>query len=105
MADRNAVLFQANPVKRSPNNHATQYLAKFPNKTANKYPDNPVNPFLVSNVDLYHVKNADQFHHKNAKVFQLRCAVEVVVLVATEDQVEVADTKAEEDMAIMVKKY
>jgi len=104
-ADRNAVLFQANPVKRSPNNHVIQYLAKCPNKTANKYQDNPANPFLVSNVNLYHDKNADQFHLKNAKAFQLKCAVEVVALVAIEDQVEVADTRAEEDMAIMAKNY
>jgi len=105
VVDRNAVLFLANPVKRSPNNHAIQYLAKFPNKTANKYPDNPANPFLVSNVNLYHVKNVDQFHLKNVKVFQLKYAVEVEALVATEDQVEVVDTKAEEDTAIMAKKH
>merc|ERR1712136_327731 len=93
---KNANLFQANPVKKFPSNHVTQYLAKFQNKTANK--------FLVNNVNLYLAKNADQFHLKNAKASQLRCAVEVAALVVTEDQEVDVDIRAEEDMVITAKK-
>ena len=103
MEARNAVQFQANPVKRSQNNHVIQYLAKFQNKTANRFQDNPANPFPVNNVNLYLAKNADLFHLKNAKASQLRCAVEGAALVVMEDQVVDVDIRAEEDTVITAK--
>ena len=109
MEARNAVQFQANPVKKSQNNHVIQYLAKFQSKTANRFQDNPANLFLANNVNPYHAKNADQYHLKNAKASQLKYAVEEAALGVIEVEVQVvmeaedAATRVEEDTAIMAK--